>query len=94
MYEMHVITEARPRRKSSVKMRCNMISTINSLFMLKKRNTEESMLQTALSSLLTPDRARKIALVMPPKTASESVMLASSTSAATTRCTPRSMTDT
>ena len=55
MYEMHVITEARPRRKSSVKMRCNMISTINSLFMLKKRNTEESMLQTVLSSLLTDD---------------------------------------
>ena len=52
MYEMHVITEARPRRKSSVKMRCNMMSTINSLFMLKKRNTEESMLHSVLMLLL------------------------------------------
>ena len=70
-----------------------MLPTINKLCMLQKCHNEESMLRIMLIGLLTLDQARKIALVMPSKTASESVTLAPSTSAATTRCTPRSMTD-
>ena len=91
VHAMHTITEAKARRKSSVKMRCNIMPTINSLCMLKKRSTEENMLHRVLSSLLTPDQARKIALITPSKTASESVNLVSSTSAATARSNPRRM---
>ena len=82
VHAMHTITETKARRKSSVKMRCNIMPTINSLCILKKRSTEENMLHSVLSSLLTPDQARKIALIMPLKTAFESVNFASSASAA------------
>ena len=82
MRKMDTMMEADPRDKSSTKTRCNMLPNINSLCMLKKRSNEESMLCTVLSSLLTPDQARKIALIMPLKTAFESVNFASSASAA------------
>ena len=91
MRKMDTMMEADPRDKSSTKTRCNMLPNINSLCMLKKRSNEESMLCTVLSSLLTPDQARKIALITPSKTASESANLASSTSAATARSNPRRM---
>ena len=72
MRKMDTMMEADPRDKSSTKTRCNMLPNINSLCMLKKRSNEESMLCTVLSSLLTPDQARKITLITPSKTASES----------------------
>ena len=93
MQKMDTMMAADRRDASSTKSRCNMLPNINKLFMWKKRSNEKSMLFTVLSSMLTPTQARKIALMKPSKTASELVMLAPNTSAATTRCTPRSMTD-